>query len=114
MLEPNHSQDLSTAHNISKLSSAGHILDMIKRLRQNKSLRPSNRQKFRADNRNTIYSDIKTEKKVSFGKFSVDQINAAKTKIRKEARLKNLNDFRLFLICLVVAFIFLYLFYISV
>ena len=29
------------------MSFAGHILDMIKRIRQNRSLRPSKRQKFK-------------------------------------------------------------------
>lgn len=35
---------------------AGHIQDMNSRLKQNRELRPSNRQKFKGKNRQAIYS----------------------------------------------------------
>ena len=33
---------------------AGHVLDMINRMKQNRALRPSNRSKFKENNRDEI------------------------------------------------------------
>ena len=39
------------------MSGAGHILDMINRMKQNRAQRPSNRQKFKSNNREIINSE---------------------------------------------------------
>ena len=39
------------------MSSAGHVLDMIIRMRQNRAIRTSNKQKFRSNNREASHSD---------------------------------------------------------
>tara|TARA_B110000858_G_C17638540_1_gene396947 strand:- start:218 stop:484 length:267 start_codon:yes stop_codon:yes gene_type:complete len=40
---------------------AGHILDMINRMKQNRALRPTNRQKFKGNNRGILNSESNNE-----------------------------------------------------
>lgn len=89
------------------MSSAGHILDMLKRIRQNRSLRPSNRQKFKGDNREAMYTETQEENKASFKEFPESQVKEVVNTIRREARSKRRKEF-LFLaliILMVVAFV---------
>jgi hypothetical protein len=68
------------------MSSAGHILDMIKRMGQNRALRPSNRQKFQAKQRETMYAGANNENKPQFKEIPEAQVEEAILHIRKEAK----------------------------
>ena len=48
---------------------AGHILDMINRMKQNRALRPTNRQKFKGNNRGIINSESNNETKTQYSKL---------------------------------------------
>ncbi|WP_422082341.1 hypothetical protein [Ulvibacterium sp.] len=91
------------------MSSAGHILDMLKRIRQNRSLRPSNRQKFKEDNREVIYNETYKENKASFKEFPESQVKEVVNTIRREAKAKRRKEFAfLALVILIVVAIVLY------
>lgn len=91
------------------MSSAGHILDMIKRIRQNRSLRPSNRQKFQGDNRETIYSGTNKEIKASFKKFPESQVKAVIRQIKIKAKAEKRKELiSLILVGLIVTIILIY------
>ena len=62
------------------MSSAGHVLDMIKRTTQNRALRPSNRQRFKENNRENIYAD------------KVDPVDRLNFKIVTEEKLSGLKS----------------------
>lgn len=87
------------------MSSAGHILDMINRIKQNKV---SRRKKFRGDNRESIYSekfDQTTE--YDFPKASTGEMEMLKLEIQQKAKANNRRLFFLLLIsAAVVAFAF--------
>lgn len=88
------------------MSSAGHILDMIKRIRQNRSLQPSKRQKFKGNNREQIYSDnLNPEDKSKFKIVSEEKLNELKIQIRERAKKERKEEQILFVIFLVVGLI---------
>ena len=59
---------------------------MIKRLRQNRSLRASNRQKFKGDNRGNIYSETNGQDRAIFKEFPESQVKAVIMQIRIKAK----------------------------
>lgn len=83
------------------MSSAGHILDMIKRLRQNKSMRPSNRQKFQGDNRETIYAGVDDNSRANFKEFSEEEVQSAIKLIREKAKARKRREYIFFFSCLI-------------
>jgi hypothetical protein len=88
------------------MSSAGHILDMIKRIRQNRSLQPSKRQKFKANNREHIYSDnLNPDERGKFKIVSDEKLNELKLQIRERAKKERKEEMILFAIFLVVGLI---------
>jgi len=87
------------------LSSAGHILDMIKRIRQNKSIRPSNRQKFQENNRTTIYTGNRSDQKAIFKKFPKARVEQVIQQIRENARLEKRKEL-LLLLPIILAILF--------
>ncbi|MEK6152532.1 hypothetical protein WIW50_04705 [Flavobacteriaceae bacterium 3-367] len=74
------------------MSSAGHILDMIRRIRQNKSLRASNRQKFKGDNRETIHTGTEKNSKATFKDIPEKQVKASIKRIQEEAKSKRRKE----------------------
>ena len=62
------------------------IQDMNNRMKQNRDLRPSKRQKFKENNREAIYSGSNKVDRLSFKEFSEFQVKKAIAKIRKEAK----------------------------
>ncbi|MBT8293333.1 MAG: hypothetical protein KJN70_08665 [Eudoraea sp.] len=85
------------------MSSAGHILDMIKRIRQNRSLQPSKRQKFKANNREHIYSDnLNPDDQGKFKIVSEEKLNELKMQIRERAKKERKEELILYAIFLVV------------
>lgn len=82
---------------------------MIKRIRQNRSLRPSNRQKFQGGNRETIYSGTNNEIKASFKKFPESQVKAVIRQIRIKAKTEKRKELiSLILVGLIVTIILIY------
>jgi hypothetical protein len=90
------------------LSSAGHILDAINRIKQNRALRASKRPKFKGSNRDSIYSDTDNVKKAVFKKVPKEKAQAVIKKIRQDFKLKRKRElistgvFSLFFIALFV------------
>lgn len=94
------------------MSSAGHILDAIKRLRQNRSLRVSNREKFKGSNRETIYADKNIEDKAFFPQFPDKEVKESIREIREKANAKKQKElFFIIVFCIPVIPIFIYLLY---
>lgn len=88
------------------MSSAGHILDMIKRIGQNRALRPSNRQKFKEHNRETIYSDnIKPADRLNFKIVSKEKLNELKKQIRERAEKERKEELLFYVVFLAIGLI---------
>ncbi|MBL7472052.1 hypothetical protein [Robertkochia sediminum] len=65
---------------------AGHVMDMIKRRKQKSVLDPSNRSKFKADNRETIYSKTdKDSKKLRFKVLPPKELKYVLNQIKQKA-----------------------------
>ncbi|SFS67852.1 hypothetical protein SAMN04487906_1302 [Zhouia amylolytica] len=64
---------------------AGHIQDMINRMKQNRSLRPSARAKFKDYNRAVIYGDGETQ--LQFKTVSREKLIQIKKNIQQRARI---------------------------
>ncbi|NRB59011.1 MAG: hypothetical protein HRU50_03600 [Winogradskyella sp.] len=82
---------------------AGHVLDMVNRMKQNRSMRPSNRKKFK-DNRESIRSASKHSSKLSFKEVSTEQLNKVKEKIRSEAALRRRKERFIYVLGFLIAF----------
>ncbi len=67
------------------MSSAGHILDMIIRMRQNRSIRTSSKQKFRSNNREAAHRDNGAEA-LRYKMVSMEKLEKIKKGIREKAR----------------------------
>lgn len=74
------------------MSSAGHIIDAINRIKQNRALKASKRQKFKGSNRDTIYSGADQTQKAVFKKVPKEQAQAVINKIRHEFKIKRKRD----------------------
>ncbi|MCM4169158.1 Cell division protein DivIB [Arenibacter antarcticus] len=69
------------------MSGAGHVADMNNRLNRNRALKPSNRTRFKENNRDTIISDSEPiASKLTFKKVSEIELKEIKNKIRNRAR----------------------------
>lgn len=64
---------------------AGHIQDMINRIRQNRAQRPSAKAKFKEHNREVIYSDVHTTQ-LRFKNVSLEALTKIKKQIQVRAR----------------------------
>jgi len=71
------------------MSSAGHILDMIIRMRQNRAIRTSNKQKFRSNNRDASHSD---KVALHYKTVSNEKLEKIKKKIRLKAGLERKKE----------------------
>ena len=65
---------------------AGHVQDMNNRMKQNRAQRPSNRQKFKENNRDGIYSSNKKTERQNFKTVPVKELDEIKKRIRKRAK----------------------------
>ena len=89
---------------------AGHMLDAINRMKQNRKLRPSNRMKFKENNRDVIYSSIadKKSKQTNFKTVSEDKLNEIKLRILEYAKTERKKEYVLFgiiFVCELIALI---------
>jgi hypothetical protein len=66
-------------------SGAGHIMDMIQRMKQNRSLKPSKRNKFKDNNRETIHVNDSEQEQLNFPVVSEEELHRIKLQIRYEA-----------------------------
>ncbi|WP_019037297.1 hypothetical protein [Psychroflexus tropicus] len=91
---------------------AGHMQDMNNRLKQNRAQRPSQRKKFKENNREGIHSKEKASKATSLKTFTAQEIEMSKLQVRKKAlaQRKKLQVFyAVSLVFTVLVFIALYL-----
>jgi len=87
------------------MSSAGHILDMIIRMRQNRAIRTSNKQKFRSNNREVSHSD---KDALHYKKVSKEKLQKIKDKIRLKAGLERRKELIVISIFLVLVIFMVY------
>lgn len=92
---------------------AGHIQDMNNRLKQNRAQRPSQRKKFKDNNREWIHSKSSKPKKSTLKQIPEEKVKAAKLQIQKAAA-KHRKKLRIFygisLVFTLLVFIALYWF----
>lgn len=84
---------------------AGHIMDMINRIKQNRAQRPSNRPKFKENNRKGIYSTDKKTKRPIFKTVPEKELNKIKKQIRERAKAERKKERLIFGIFIVFGFI---------
>ena len=79
---------------------------MIKRMRQNRSLRPSNRQKFKGD-RGSIYSGSDGQDKATFKEFPKEQVDRVVNQIKQDSKVNRRKEliFLISFFCLAGIFI---------
>ncbi|MGZ2368773.1 hypothetical protein ACXR6G_03205 [Ancylomarina sp. YFZ004] len=87
------------------MSSAGHVLDMIIRMRQNRAIKTSNKQKFRSNNREASHSD---KAALRYKKVSKEKLEKIKGKIRLKAGLERRKEILVISIFLVLVIIIAY------
>jgi len=88
---------------------AGHVLDAINRLRNNRSLRTSKRQKFKSNNQDLTFS---TDNVIRQKEISKDELERIIDDIRKNTKKEQIRDGILFvLITLFVILILNIIFY---
>lgn len=87
------------------MSSAGHILDMINRIKQNKTLRK--RKKFKENNRKNSYSEkMATATEYDFPAVSAAALERIKVRIRRNAKANHRKSiYTLVIIIILVAFV---------
>ena len=74
------------------MSFGGHVFDMINRMKQNRAQRPSNRAKFKENNRTLIYSKDSKSNPLQFKTVSEEELNKIKTQIRKRSKTKRIKE----------------------
>lgn len=81
---------------------AGFIQDMNNRMKQNRELRTSKKEKFK-DNRDSIYSDVE-ENQLVFPEISKEKEQSVIKKIREKAfkRKQNEQIFQMFFVAVIV------------
>lgn len=76
-------------------------------MRQNRSLRPSNRQKFKGDNRGSIYSGSDGQDKATFKEFPKEQVDRVVNQIKQDSKVNRRKEliFLISFFCLAGIFI---------
>ena len=75
---------------------AGHVLDMINRMKQNRAQRPSNRSKFKENNIDGIYT--KKQDGLKFKTVNESELDIIKQKIKVKAKKEQKKNAILLLI----------------
>ena len=86
-------------------AGAGHVLDMINRMKQNRAQRPSNRGKFKENNREGIYSTNKKPEQLNFKIVSEKELHKIKLLIRERAKLEVKKERIIYGVCILCAVI---------
>ncbi|XLS27794.1 hypothetical protein ACJD0Z_11370 [Flavobacteriaceae bacterium M23B6Z8] len=84
-----------------------HIQDMNNRIRQNKEQRPSNRARFKENNRDGIYANETKAEEISFKIVPDEVLIEIKQRIRTQAQSKRKKELVILIIFGSIGFIFL-------
>lgn len=72
---------------------AGHAQDMNNRMKQNRSQRASNREKFKEGNRDNIYSETEAPRtRLEFKTPSDEELRVIKKQIQKQAKTQRIKE----------------------
>jgi len=71
---------------------AGHVMDMLNRMKQNRAQRPSNRPKFKENNREGIYSSNNEFNHSNFKTVPEKELIKIKKGIRERAKKEQNNE----------------------
>ena len=90
---------------------AGNAMDMINRMRQNRAMRASKRDKFKENNQKGIYSK-KTDLKVEydFPEISEKDLEHLKSEIREKVQRENKKQILIMLFGVIICFTIIILF----
>jgi hypothetical protein len=87
---------------------AGHIMDMNNRMRQNRSMKSSNKQKFKSNNRDLDFKKGNS-KKLEFKKVSDKELERIKFKIRQKAKAERKREKIIFISIILIISIVIYI-----
>ena|SRR5690606_33135782 len=91
------------------MSFAGHAFDMINRMKQNRAQRPSNRVKFKENNREAIYSESdKNQIRPNFKAIPEKELTKIKKEIQERAKAEQKREkifYGIFFACGIIALI---------
>ena len=90
-------------------SGAGHIMDMMNRIKQNTALKASRRNKFKGGNSYSNVSNSKTE--YDFPNVLNSELELIKSKIRNEAKKANRKQFANWVLISLIIVIFFFNYY---
>jgi hypothetical protein len=90
---------------------AGHIADMNNRMKQNRSVKKSNKPKFKSNNRDLNFSRGESQK-LTFKKVSEDELNRIKNEIRQKAKSEQKKERIIFALTTLLLVIILTIFFI--
>ena len=88
---------------------AGHAMDAINRLKQNRAQRPSNRAKFKGNNRQAIYATEITQGKPKFKTVPEKELHIVKARIKAKAQKRHKKArlfYIIFSIVLIIGFVY--------
>jgi len=80
---------------------AGHVMDMINRMKQNRAQRPSNRSKFKENNRDGIHSSDKKSRRPNFKTVPEKELTEIKNQIRERAKAEQKKERVIFAIVII-------------
>ena len=75
---------------------AGHVADMNNRMKQNRSMKTSNKPKFKSNNRDLNFSQSESEK-LTFKKVSEDELSQIKNEIRRKSESERKKERLIFI-----------------
>jgi hypothetical protein len=81
---------------------AGHVLDMINRMKQNRAMRPSKRSKFKENNREGIHATTPIYERPNFRTVSKEQLDSVKKQIQARAAVDRIKERIIYIICITV------------
>lgn len=84
----------------------GHMADMNNRMRQNRSIRSSNKPKFKSNNRDLNFKEVKSEKLI-FKKVSDEELAKARNEIRKKVKFERKKQRIIFYLIILLLIVFL-------
>ena len=87
---------------------AGHIMDMINRMKQNREQRPSQRRKFRKNHDSTLINSHKETQKPHLKTIPEKELIAIKQQIREKLKKENRKSI-IFTLTIVVLFILFFI-----
>ena len=87
---------------------AGHIADMNNRMRQNRSMKSSNKTKFKSNNRDLDFKKVES-KKLIFKKVSEEELAKFRNEIKRKAKFERKKERLIISIIILMLIVFLIL-----